>query len=79
MDQPSGSGYGFGDSIGLLQGFVRHHAVPGTTIYTDEARAYRGMTGFDRHNARFLDNIDSMVSMVAGMVGKRLLYKVLVA
>ena len=26
-----------------LQGFVRDHAAPGATLYTDEARAYRGM------------------------------------
>ena len=37
------------DSV-TLQGFVRHHAVPGTTVYTDEARAYQGMTDFDHHS-----------------------------
>ena len=36
------------DSV-TLQGFVRHHAVPGTTVYTDEARAYQGMTDLDHH------------------------------
>ena len=29
-----------------LQGFVREHARPGATVYTDEARAYRGMPEF---------------------------------
>lgn len=36
------------DSV-TLQGFVRHHAVPGTTVYTDEARGYQGMTDMDHH------------------------------
>ena len=36
------------DSV-TLQGFVRDHATPGTTVYTDEARAYQGMTDFDHH------------------------------
>ena len=31
-----------------------------------------------RHNIRLLDTLDRMLSMVAGMVGKRLPYKVLV-
>ena len=114
-----------------LQDFVRDHATPGTTVYTDEARAYQGMTDFDhqavnhgvgeyvrdmahtngiegfwsmlkrsimgifhkishkhldryltefagRHNTRVLDTIDIMVSMVVGMVGKRLRYQDLV-
>ena len=30
-----------------LQGFVREHAAPGATVYTDEARAYKGMPEFD--------------------------------
>ena len=30
-----------------LQGFVRGHAAAGATVYTDEARAYRGMPEFD--------------------------------
>ncbi len=30
-----------------LQGFVRHHAAPGATLYTDEAKAYKGMPEFD--------------------------------
>ena len=34
------------DSV-TLQGFVQHHAAPGTTVYTDEALAYRGMTSFE--------------------------------
>lgn len=119
------------DSV-TLQGFVRHHAVPGTTVYTDEARGYQGMTDMDhhavnhgvgeyvvdmahtngiesfwsmlkrgyqgifhiishkhlnryvnefcgRHNIRFLDTVDVMLEMVAGMIGKRLRYQDLVA
>ena len=30
-----------------LQGFVREHAAPGATVYTDEAAAYKGMSEFD--------------------------------
>ena len=30
----------------VLHGFIRDRAVPGATIYTDEAKAYRGMSGF---------------------------------
>ncbi len=30
-----------------LQGFVRGHAAPGATLYTDEAAAYRGMPEYD--------------------------------
>ena len=30
-----------------LQGFVREHTAPGATVYTDEAAAYKGMSGFD--------------------------------
>ena len=30
-----------------LQGFVREHAAPGATVYTDEAAAYKGMPEFD--------------------------------
>ena len=30
-----------------LQGFVREHVEPGATIYTDEAKAYKGMPEFD--------------------------------
>jgi len=33
-----------------LQGFVRKHGEPGATLYTDEARAYRGMREY-RHEA----------------------------
>lgn len=29
-----------------LQGFVREHAAPGATVYTDEAAAYKGMPEF---------------------------------
>ena len=110
-----------------LQGFVRYHVQPGTTVYTDEALGYQGMTDMDhqtvnhsvgeyvndmahtngiesfwsmlkrgyqgifhkishwhlnryvnefcgRHNIRSLDTVDMMLSMVAGMVGKRLTY-----
>lgn len=32
----------------ILQGFAREHAEPGTKVYTDDARADRGMAGFDR-------------------------------
>ena len=75
------------------RGFVRqHHAAPGTTVYTDEARAYQGIfhkispkhldryvTEFaGRHNMRTLDTVDMMVNMVVGMVGKRLRYRELV-
>ena len=34
-------------SAATLQGFVRKHAKPGASIYTDEAAAYRGMHEFD--------------------------------
>ena len=34
------------DSV-TLQGFVQHHAIPGATVYTDAALAYRDMTGFE--------------------------------
>lgn len=33
-----------------LQGFVRAHAEAGATVYTDDASAYRGMTGFDHES-----------------------------
>ncbi|MDE0704321.1 MAG: IS1595 family transposase [Rhodospirillaceae bacterium] len=33
-----------------LQGFVRDRTAPGATVYTDDARAYRGMKGF-KHEA----------------------------
>ena len=33
-----------------LHGFVRHHAVLGATVYTDDAAAYRGMRGV-KHEA----------------------------
>lgn len=32
----------------VLQCFVRDHAAPGATLYTDEAAAYKGMPEFDR-------------------------------
>ena len=34
-----------------LQGFVAEHAAVGTTVYTDEARAYEGMS-FDHQAVR---------------------------
>ena len=30
-----------------MQGFVANHAAPGAKVYTDTARGYHGMTGFD--------------------------------
>ena len=33
-------------SAGTLQGFVRGNAEPGAMVYTDEAGAYKGMTGY---------------------------------
>ena len=30
-----------------LQGFVREHVEPGSTVYTDESRSYKGMPEFD--------------------------------
>ena len=32
-----------------LKGFVRYHAKPGTTVYTDEAPGYQGMADMDHH------------------------------
>ena len=114
-----------------LQGFVSAHVAPGATIYTDEAKAYRGIP-FDhetvrhsvgeyvsgqastngiesfwsmlkrahkgtfhkispkhlqryvnefagRHGIREQDTLDQMNSVVAGMVGRRLMYRDLVA
>ena len=34
-----------------LQGFVREHAEPGATVYTDEAAAYKGLAADYRHEA----------------------------
>ena len=120
-----------GTDAKTLQGFVANHAAPGATVYTDEAKAYKGMpfnhesvrhsTGeyvkemahtngmesfwatlkrahkgvyhkispkhLDRyvrqfagkHNARESDTIVQMQNVVAGMVGKRLMYRDLVA
>ena len=116
-----------------LQGFVREHARPGATIYTDESASYKGldrdfeheavnhsaneyargpatingMEGFwaafkrgyqgtyhkmspkhldryvtefaGRHNVRDADTIDQMTGIVAGMSGKRLRYRDLIA
>ena len=33
-----------------LHGFVREHTEEGATVYTDDAAAYRGMTGFDHES-----------------------------
>ena len=121
-----------GTDAPTLQGFVREHAKPGATVYTDEARAYRGMpeyrheavnhsvaeyvrdmastNGIDsfwsmlkrghqgiyhkfspkhleryvteftgRHNDREADTADQMAGIVAGMAGKRLRYRELIA
>ena len=114
-----------------LQGFVADHVAPGATVYTDEAKAYKGrpfnhefvrhstgeyvkemahtngMESFwatlkrahkgtfhkitpkhlqryvdqfaAKHNVREADTVDQMASVVAGMVGKRLMYRDLVA
>jgi len=114
-----------------LQGFVKDHAAPGATVYTDDAkgsegmpfdheavnhsageyvrgmastqgiesfwavlkRAYQGtyhhlsvkhlhryITEFaGKHNLREADTIDIMGAVAAGMVGKRLMYRNLVA
>ena len=120
-----------GTDAETLQGFVADHAAPGATVYTDEAKAYKGMpfkhesvrhsTGeyvremahtngmesfwatmkrahkgvyhkispkhLDRyvqqfagkHNARDADTIMQMQNVAAGMVGKRLMYRDLIA
>ena len=115
-----------------LQGFVRETAAPGAQVFTDDARAYRGMGGFrheavnhsvgeyvrgmahtngiesfwsmlkrayqgtfhhlsakhlqryvnefaGRHNVRERDTVDQMANVVAAMVGKRLMYRDLIA
>ena len=114
-----------------LQGFVREHADPAATVYTDDAGAYRGLpfrhaavnhaageyvrgdahtNGIEsfwamlkraykgtfhkispkhldryvaefasRHNVRDLDTIDQMGNIAAGMAGKRLTYRNLIA
>ena len=120
-----------GTDSATLKGFVRYHGPPGTTVYTDAALAYQGMTGMDyhtvnynageygndrahsngiesfwsmlkrgyqgifhkispehlncyvsefagRHNIRFLDIVEMMLRVVAGMVGKGLKYMELV-
>ncbi|MCE2523342.1 MAG: IS1595 family transposase [Rhodobacteraceae bacterium] len=114
-----------------LQGFIRDNVEPGSQVFTDEAKAYRGMDDYHhatvnhsvseyvngmahtngmesfwaalkrgyhgtfhhmspqhlhryinefagRHNIRDADTIRQMQDMVAGMVGKRLMYKELV-
>ncbi len=115
-----------------LQGFVRENVAKGATVYTDDARAYRGMAGFThesvnhsvgeyvrkmahtngiesfwsmfkrgyhgtfhhlsekhlaryvrefaaRHNVRNADTADQMAGVVTGLVGKRLMYRDLIA
>ena len=116
-----------------LQGFVREHAEPGATVFTDESKSYGGLgRDFDheavnhstgeyvrgmahtngiesfwamlkrahkgvyhqispkhlqryvsefagRHNVRDKDTIDQMGAVVTGMVGKRLMYRDLIA
>ncbi|MDE0239397.1 MAG: IS1595 family transposase [bacterium] len=115
-----------------LQGFVRAHAKPGATLYTDESGSYAGMPEYHheavnhsvsefvrdmastngmesfwsmvrrghhgtfhkfspkhldryvaefsgRHNVRSQDTIEQMGELTAGMIGKRLRYKDLIA
>ena len=114
-----------------LQGFVADHAAPDATVYTDDAKAYKGMpfehdsvrhstgeyvkemvhtNGIEsfwsmlkrahkgtfhkmspkhlqryvnefagRHNIRDADTIDQMGCVIAGMVGRRLMYRDLIA
>ena len=114
-----------------LRGFVQDHTTSDAKVYTDEARAYRGMprdhetvnhsvgeyvreqahtNGIEsfwamlkrgyhgtyhhispkhlhryvaefagRHNIRNCDTIDMMAMVVVGMVGKRLMYRDLIA
>ncbi len=116
-----------------LQQFVYDNTEIGTTIYTDEAHAYKGMIGMQhetvkhsvgewvngmahtnglesfwrsmfkrayhgtyhhlskkhlqryvhqfagKHNVRTMDTLEQMQHVVAGMVGKRLMYKTLTA
>ena len=47
-----------------LQGFVREHAAPGATVYTDEAAAYKGMSEFDHEtvNHGFGEYVREMAS-----------------
>ena len=114
-----------------LQGFVADHAAAGATVYTDDAKAYRGMPydhesvkhsigeyvigpvhtqGIEsfwsmlkrahkgtfhklsskhmnryvqefagKHNIRDEDTMAQMVSMAAGLIGRRLMYSQLIA
>ena len=115
-----------------LKGFVYDHVQEGTSVFTDEATAYKGLVGVKhkavkhsvgeyvngqahtnglesfwsmlkrgyhgtyhqmsakhldryvnefsgRHNMRNRDTIDQMRDIVAGMIGKRLMYKDLIA
>ena len=65
-----------------LQGFVRHHAAPGTTVCTDEAGGYQDLTDMDHHTVNHgvgeyvndmarTNGIESLLE--AGMTGKPLL------
>ncbi len=116
------------NSAATLKGFVTAHTVEGSTVYTDDAAAYRGLPkrrheavnhtageyvrddahtqGIEsfwamlkrahkgtfhkisaklmqryvnefsgRHNVRDADTIDQMSNVVAGMTGKRLMYR----
>lgn len=64
----------------FLQGFVRGHAAPGATLYTDEATAYRGMPEYDHEavNGPVGEYAREMVH-TNGMVDKRLNYRDLIA
>jgi len=64
----------------VLQGFVREHLEPGTTLYTDEAKAYAGMPEFEHEAVRHsvaeyvrgkahTNGIESLWSMLSGYVG----------
>ena len=35
-----------------LQGFVREHVEPGATVYTDDSKAYNGLTEYERETVR---------------------------
>ena len=45
-----------------LKGFVREHVEPGATLYTDESKAYKGMTEFDHEavNHSVSEYVDGM-------------------
>ena len=70
-----------------MQGFVRENAIPGATVYTDEAHAYKGMPEFNHEavNHSVSEYVREMASnhsgrpSSAGMEGKRLRYSDLTA